>query len=196
MKATGCSIYIINPGADGPSYHTSESYGEVEGRGWVQVADLASVTIAALVPCNWSIRITDEAISPIDFDSDAEFIAITGKVSQRSRMYSIARDFRRKGKVVLIGGPFATLNPEDVRPHADILVIGELEELAPQLFADLASGKWEALYDGGRADMRLTPIPRWDLYDVRRAQAGALQTSRGCPFNCEFCDVIEYLGRK
>ncbi|HEY2136203.1 MAG TPA: radical SAM protein [Xanthobacteraceae bacterium] len=190
------SIYIINPAADAPSYHTSESNGRTGGLGWVQVADLAVVTVAALVPDDWRVQVTDESISDIDFETAAEFIAITGKVSQRSRMYGIAREFRRRGKTVIIGGSFATLNADDVRPHADILVTGELEELAPRLFTDLASGQWQSAYNGGQADIRLSPLPRWDLYELGRAQTGALQTSRGCPFDCEFCDVIQYQGRK
>src|SRR5258705_372735 len=80
---------------------------------------------------------------------------------------------------------------------ADLAIVtGELEELAPKLFADLGAGRWSDRYDGGQADIRLSPLPRWDLYPVRRAVAGALQTTRGCPFNCEFCDVIQYQGRK
>jgi radical SAM superfamily enzyme YgiQ (UPF0313 family) len=190
------SIYIINPAPDVPSYHTGEGYGRMDGRGWVQVADLTIATIAALVPPGWDIRITDEAITGVDFDAEVDFVAITGKISQRTRMYSIASEFQRRGRTVILGGSFATLNSEDARLHCDIFVTGELEELAPKLFADLAAGTWSTHYDGGQADVRLSPLPRWDLYPLDRAQTGAVQTSRGCPFNCEFCDVIQYQGRK
>jgi radical SAM superfamily enzyme YgiQ (UPF0313 family) len=162
----------------------------------VPVADLACVTVAALLPPDWTIRITDEAVQPVDFGAEVDVVAITGKVTQRSRMYVIAGEFRRRGRTVVIGGPFATLNPEDAEGHADILVTGELEELAPRLFADLASGHWAARYDGSKADLDRSPLPRWDLYPLDRASLGAIQTSRGCPFDCEFCDVIQYLGRK
>jgi hypothetical protein len=74
-------IYIINPAPDVPSYHTAEGYGRMDGRGWVQVADLTIATIAALVPPGWDIRITDEAITGVDFDADVDFVAITGKIS-------------------------------------------------------------------------------------------------------------------
>ena len=124
------SIYIINPAADVPSYHTAEGYGRMGGRGWVQVADLTIATVAALVPAGWDIRITDEAITGVDFDADVDFVAITGKISQRTRMYSIASEFQRRGRTVILGGSFATLNSDDARLHCDIFVTGELEELA------------------------------------------------------------------
>jgi len=189
------SIYIINPRCPVPGYFTAEAFANEHG-GRTQVADLAIVTVAALVPADWDVRVTDEDVSPVDFDCAADFIAITGKVSQRRRMIEIAAAFRRRGQTVIIGGSFASLSPDEMRPHADILVTGELEELAPKLFADLRAGRWSDRYDGGQADIRRSPLPRWDLYPVRRAVAGALQTTRGCPFNCEFCDVIQYQGRK
>ena len=189
------SIYIINPGATQPSYYTFEVLDGADG-GWVQVADLTIATLAAFVPAGWQIRLTEEAVTPVDLDAEVDFVAITGKVTQRERMIALARQFRRRGRTVLIGGPFASLSPADMRPHADILVTGEIEEIAPRLFDDLATGRWADHYEGGRADVRLAPVPRWDLYPVDRAQVGALQTTRGCPFNCEFCDVIQYQGRK
>lgn len=189
------SIYIINPASSAPNYHSAEAFADAQG-GWTQVADLAIATVAAFVPDGWDVRLTDESLSPVDFDSNADFIAITGKASQRSRMIELATAFRRRGRTVLIGGPFASLTPEEMRPHADILVTGELEGIAPKLFSDLASGQWAEHYDGGQADVRLAPVPRWDLYPTGRALSGCLQTTRGCPFNCEFCDVIQYQGRK
>ena len=189
------SIYIINPASAAPGYHTAEAFADRTG-GWTQVADLAIVTLAALVPDGWAVRMTDEAVSPADLQSDADFIAITGKVSQRARMIELATVFRRRGRVVVIGGSSASLNPEDRRPQAAVLVTGEIEQLAPTLFADLAAGTWHHHYDGGQADLTDSPLPRWELYPTERAMAGALQTTRGCPFHCEFCDVIQYQGRK
>jgi radical SAM superfamily enzyme YgiQ (UPF0313 family) len=190
------SIYIINPLNDVASYHSAEAYAPGDGVGWALIADLTIVTLAALVPQHWDIRLVDEAIHPADLDIAVDFVAITGKISQRSRMYWLAAEFRRRGRTVLIGGCFASLNADDARPHADILVTGEIEDLAAKLFSDLASGTWVDRYDGNRPDIRRTPLPRWDLYPLDRASSGAVQTSRGCPFECEFCDVIQYQGRK
>lgn len=159
-------------------------------------ADLSTTTIAALAPRDWRVTICDERIQGVDFAAQADVIGITGKVSQRDRMIELAGEFRRRGKLVVMGGPYATLNPEDLRPQTDILVRGEIEEIAGRLFSDLAAGRWEKDYEGTKPDLSLSPVPRWDLYPRRVALTGQVQTSRCCPFECEFCDVIQYLGRK
>src|SRR5205085_4490396 len=146
------SIHIINPASSTPGFHGAEAYADDRG-GWTQVADLAVATVAALVPDGWHIRLSDEHLSPVDLDSRTDFVALTGKVSQRRRMIELAAEFRRRGRTVVIGGSDASLSPDDIRPHADVLVTGELERLAPRLFADLAAGCWADRYDGGQADI-------------------------------------------
>jgi hypothetical protein len=111
-------------------------------------------------------------------------------------MKEIAAEFRQRGKIVLMGGPQATLRSDLVRPHCDILVRGEIEEIGPQLFADLQKGVWRDEYFGGKADLTKAPLPRLDLCATDRVLGGAVQTSRGCPFGCEFCDIIQFQGRK
>lgn len=190
------SIYLINPASDFPTYYGAESFAGRRLKPATATADLTIATVAGMVPEDFSIRLCDESISPVDFDSSANFIGITGKINQRGRMFKIAQEFRERGKVVLIGGPYASLSPESVRPYCDILVRGEAEELAGDLFADLRSSCWKNEYVGGKPDLSLCAKPRWDLYPNDRALVGTVQTSRGCPFECEFCDVIQYLGRK
>jgi radical SAM superfamily enzyme YgiQ (UPF0313 family) len=189
------SIHIINPKPNFLGYSGSSSIYDGE-RYWVENANLVVTTVAALVPEGWDIRLTDEQLEPVDFDAPADFVALTGQITQRDRMIELAGLFHQRGRTVIIGGPFATLDPDFVRPHADILVTGEIEEIAARLFSELAAGVWSDRYDGGFADIRLTPRPRWDLYPVDSAEMGSLQTTRGCPFDCEFCDVIQYQGRK
>jgi len=192
----GKSLYLINPAADFPSYFSSEVFASRGLKPAVSFADLAIATVAAFAPDDFSVTLCDEHLSAVDFDIDADFVGITGKISQWGRMRSIAEEFRRRGRTVLIGGPYASLSPEVCRPHCDILVRGEIEEIAAGLFADLRSGHWKDEYVGTRPDLHTSPLPRWDLYPNDRCQRGTVQTSRGCPFECEFCDVIEYLGRK
>ncbi len=111
-------------------------------------------------------------------------------------MIELAREFRSRGKTVIFGGCHASLSPDRLRGECDILVRGELEDLAERFFSDLRAGTWLPEYVAEKPDLRTSPIPRWDLYPNHRALSGALQMSRGCPFECEYCDVIQYLGRK
>jgi hypothetical protein len=190
------SLYLINARAPIPSYFGAEVFAHFGFPPAQAIADLAAVTVAALAPADWDVSICDEHLSPIDFDHPAAYVGITGKVSQAIRMLEIAAALRRRGKIVLVGGPCVSLSPEVFRGHCDILVIGELESVAPELFADLERGSWRDEYVGHRVELALSPIPRWDLYPTGRALSACVQTSRGCPFECEFCDVIQYLGRR
>jgi len=192
------SILLINPRADFPTYYGAEVY---EGRGFrpaAFLADLVLPTLAAMVPEDFHVKLCDEHLEAVDPDQDCDFVGITGKISQWGRMKALAAAFRERGRVVIIGGPHASLSPEVVRPHCDILVRGEIEEISAEFFADLRSGRWREEYVGGRPDLSLTPMPRWDLYSHYndRVLTATVQTARGCPFECEFCDVIQYLGRR
>ena len=190
------SLYLINPAEKAPGYHSVDVLAHWGLARAVNPADLIMPTVAALVPPGWQIGICDERVQPIDFNTPAAAVGITGKVSQRGRMIELAAEFRRRGKLVVMGGPYASLNPNDLQAHTDILVTGELEEIANTLFSDIAGDCWQPRYQGTRPDLSASPIPRWDLYPHNLALAAQVQTSRGCPFECEFCDIIQYLGRK
>ena len=189
------SLYLINPRPANPSYFGAEAF-ELWGYESAQaIADLAAVTVAALAPSDWEVTVCEEYVEPVNFETEADFIGLTGKVIQGQRMVELADEFRRRGKTVLIGGPHASLSPGAVRDHCDILIIGELESIATEFFADLESGEWKKEYVADKPDLSSSPLPRFELYPNHRALSGCVQTSRGCPFECEFCDVIQYLGR-
>jgi radical SAM superfamily enzyme YgiQ (UPF0313 family) len=190
------SIYFINPRAKFPTYFSAEIFAACGFKPATAMADLAIPTLAALAPADFDVRLCDENISPLDLDIDVDFVGITGKVTQQERMIEIAHHFRQRGKTVIIGGPQASLSPESLRRECDVLVTGEIENIAGQFFADLSMGSWKQQYFGDKPDLDKSPIPKWDAYPNHRAAMGTVQTSRGCPFECEFCDVIQYLGRK
>lgn len=166
-----------------------------EGRSITRIATASIATVAALAPDDFDVTLCDEAIDPINFDSDADVVGISVNVSQALRGIEIAGRFRRRGKVVIMGGPHVSLAPELFAGCADCIVVGEFEPIAAAVFADMRDGRLQVRYDGSRADLKHSPMPRWELYPNARAVIGVVQTSRGCPFECNFCDVIQYLGR-
>ncbi len=152
-------------------------------------------TVAALFGDGIGIRLCDELIDDVDFDDPADLIGLSMNVGQAARGIEIARRFRAAGRKVIMGGPHVSLVPEFFAGEADSLVIGEFETVAEQVRADALAGRLRAEYRCGKADLATAPMPRWDLYSNRRTISGVIQTSRGCPFECNFCDVIQYLGR-
>ena len=124
------TMYLISPAPDFPSYFNSEVFEHNSGRPVASVVNLALPTVAALAPDDFGVILCDESTGPIDFDLPVDFVGITGNISQWARTREVAREFRERGRVVLIGGPQATLRAESVRPHCDVLVRGELEEIA------------------------------------------------------------------
>lgn len=189
-------ITIINPAEDSPIYHSMQF---VKAWGYepiAMVACAAIATVAAFVPKHWTVDLIDETVTPIVWERVAPIVAITGTTVQTIRMRALAEQARASGRLVVIGGSYASLNPSEVAPWCDILCVGEMEEVAETVFRDIEAGCWKPRYEGNRPDLSQSPIPRWDLYPNHKALIGVVQTSRGCPFECDFCDVIAYLGRK
>jgi radical SAM superfamily enzyme YgiQ (UPF0313 family) len=160
-----------------------------------RVAPIAIATVAAMAPAGIEMRLHDEAIAPVDFDVRADFVGITANVSQARRAIEIAREFRARGVPVIIGGPHITLDPDAFTGTCDVAVTGEFEEIAAGFYADMLAGDLKPHYTGGRPALTSSPVPAWELFDNDSALVGVVQTSRGCPFECNFCDVIQYLGR-
>ena len=188
-------IYLISPAPDFGSRALNDDCAIGFSKPYAMNAAAGIATVAAFFPDEMEIRLCDEIVEAVDYDDPAEIIAISMNVAQAPRGVEMARRFRKQGKTVVFGGAHVSLAPQLFEGLADCLVVGEFEPVAAEFMADLQAGALKARYDGGKADLAASPKPRWDLYPNDRALAGVVQTSRGCPFDCHFCDVIQYLGR-
>jgi len=161
------------------------------------ISPLGLATLAALTPQEWDITIVDENVEEIDWDADADIVGVCGMAVQFPRQREIASHFRRKGRYVVVGGSYASLCPEEYRDVADTVVAGEAEYIWPQFCADFARNEPLPLYqETGTVNLEDSPVPRHDLLKLHQYQSVAVQFSRGCPFRCEFCDIIITFGRK
>lgn len=157
--------------------------------------------IAALTPKDMEIEIIDENIEKIDFDKDVDLVGITTMTASSPRAYEIADIFREKGIPVVLGGIHATALPEESAQHADAVVIGEAEGSWEKLLQDLREGGKQALakfyHNPQRPDPSKIPIPERGLVKNKGYLLSRfLQLSRGCPFDCHFCSVSKFFGKK
>jgi radical SAM superfamily enzyme YgiQ (UPF0313 family) len=158
---------------------------------------LALPTLAALTPEEFDIQLIDECVEPIDFDAPCDVVALTAFNVQSHRAFEILHAFQSRGRVTALGGPFATSSPEVCRPHTDILFLGEGEAIWPAFLHDFAHGNFKNHYMAmEKVDLTKAPIPKFELLKLNAYGSGCIQTSRGCPFACEFCDIIMMDGRK
>lgn len=165
---------------------------------------LAGITLpylAALTPQDVEVKCLDEYLDEVDFDLDCDLVGITFMSNQASRAYQIADGFRQRGKPVAMGGFHASAQPDEALEHCDAVVIGEAEPVWEDLIADSRRGKLKQIYKGdGYHDLRGLPSPRFDLLNLRRykmpgvAPILPVQTTRGCPYRCRFCEVTQLYG--
>jgi radical SAM superfamily enzyme YgiQ (UPF0313 family) len=161
---------------------------------------LGLITIAALLPPDWEVELCDMNVEPLeDARLDwADVVFVTGMLVQRAGLHEVARRARRHGAIVVAGGPYATTRPDAVQPDVDCVVLGEAEDLMDPLARALEQGRAALparLAAPNRPAMARSPVPRYDLLDLDAYLTLGVQWSRGCPFHCEFCDIIELFGR-
>jgi radical SAM superfamily enzyme YgiQ (UPF0313 family) len=158
---------------------------------------LGLITVAALLPDEWAVRLLDMSVEPLREEdlSWAEVVFVGAMQVQQASYHQVIRRALALGKTVVVGGAYPTTDPE-ASYEANSIVIGESEDLIAPLCHDLERGTLQARYAAERRpDVTRSPVPRFDLLRRNVYQSIGVQFSRGCPFNCEFCDIIEVFGR-
>lgn len=158
---------------------------------------LGLLTVAAMLPREWNLRLVDlNAGRLTDEQIDwADYVLISAMLVQAESARKIIARCNEKGKTIIAGGPLFTTGHEQF-PEVKHFVLGEAENLMPALIADMTSGDLKQFYRcEERPDLTHTPVPRWDLIQLKQYATMPVQFSRGCPFNCEFCDIIIMNGR-
>lgn len=148
--------------------------------------------IAALTPPEWKIKIIDENFRHFQY-YDADFVGFTAFSSTVTRAYELAKIYREKGIPTVIGGIHASMCPEEAGKYVDCVVIGEAESVWPQVISDLEAGSLQKVYRGAFTSLIRSPQPRRDLFHPGYIFA-SVQTTRGCPMNCDFCSVTAFNG--
>jgi radical SAM superfamily enzyme YgiQ (UPF0313 family) len=155
---------------------------------------LALGIIASLTPDTWEVTLLDETWEPFGY-RPADLVGITAFTSTAPRAYEIAGVYRSKGVPVVLGGIHASMCCEEALHYVDCVVSGEAEAVWPALISDFESGNLKPRYSGSWGDLAGNPAPRRDIFDQHYMFA-SLQTSRGCPMNCDFCSVTAFNGRR
>jgi radical SAM superfamily enzyme YgiQ (UPF0313 family) len=160
---------------------------------------LGLITVAALCPATWEIRLIDHAFQELR-DEDlkwADLVMVSAMHAQRADALNVLGRARELGRRTFVGGPWASTDPDAVLLVADHVMVGEAEEAFPGIAAALENGTAHALYRiVDKPDMTRSPVPRFDLLHRDKYTSMPIQFSRGCPFQCEFCDIITIYGRR
>ncbi|WP_281184050.1 B12-binding domain-containing radical SAM protein [Trichlorobacter lovleyi] len=178
------------------------SPGWPKGRLWGELGfkfpTLSLASLAAVTPQDWDVSFHDDAVRATNFDTDADLIALTAMTAQATRAYQLADAFRSRGKTVVMGGFHASNLPDESLHHVDSVVVGEGELVWPRLLADFQAGQLQRLYRAdGLIDTALIPQARREIFKGSgHLFTNTIQTTRGCPFDCEFCSVTAFYGRK
>jgi radical SAM superfamily enzyme YgiQ (UPF0313 family) len=160
---------------------------------------LGLITVAALCPPSWKIRLIDRAFEELR-DEDvlwADLVMVSAMHAQRADTIAVLAHARSLGRRTFIGGPWASSEPDLLALEADHVLAGEVEEVFPAIAAELEQGTARSMYRiSDKPDMTRSPVPRFDLLHLEKYTSMPVQFSRGCPFQCDFCDIITIYGRR
>src|SRR4030065_264943 len=152
--------------------------------------------IAAVTPPGEEVNIVDEAFDKINFEDKVDLVGITAQTPVAPRAYQIAEEYKKRGIPVVMGGVHASMLPQEALQHVDAVVVGEAEEVWPDLIEDLRRGPVRRIYFGREfIDPPNLPLPRRDLLNEKfYLPLKLLETTRGCPHHCDFCGVSKFFG--
>lgn len=160
---------------------------------------LGLLRVAAVTSPGWEVQIVDEKVERLDLAQGADLVGITAMTVTSHRAYEIADHFRRRGIKVVMGGMHVSCLPDEALAHCDCVVAGEAEGLWPEVLADFERGQMKPLYQhtNGLPSLDSLPPVNWELYrDKRYLPVHFIETTRGCPLDCEFCAVTNAFGGK
>ncbi len=158
---------------------------------------LGLLTVAAMLPRHWSLRLVDLNVTNLtDAQLDlADYVFLSCMIVHADSARQVIDRCRARGRTLVAGGPLFTTG-HDRFPDVRHVVIGEAEDIMPALVSDLTAGRLQPIYQSlHRPDLTASPVPRWDLLDLADYATMPVQFSRGCPFDCEFCDIVAMYGR-
>ncbi len=161
---------------------------------------LGLLTVAALLPQDWNLRLVDltfQTITKEDWNW-CEAVFTTGTLPQFTKIIEVIRESKKRGKIVAVGGAAAFHFPEEfLKAHSDFVVIGEGEVAIGVLIEKIENRQFGSIIESaGHAELSNSPVPRFDLLDIKAYVDMSIQTSRGCPFHCEFCDATLIFGKE
>ena len=168
----------------------------ISGRAF-QVPPLALGILASLTPEDFEVELVDENLHDLDYSRVPDLVAITCLTASAPRAYEIATGFRRLGSKVVLGGIHPSALPLEAAQNADSVVVGEAEGVWQRLLEDFRAGRLKQFYKGEKPDPSEISVPRRDIFESQGYfLKGTVQTSRGCPFGCDFCSVQRFFGNK
>lgn len=181
-----------------PSHYRSKSNLTLHKARKRTLVGLTLPYLAALTPREWEVTLIDEQLMDIDFKAPVDVVAITAWTINSFRAYEIADRFRERGVPVILGGPHAYFYSDEAAEHCDAVGIGEGEKIWGLMLEEAVRGRLKKVYRADHLpDLKNLPLPRYDLLNLQKyglIKTFSVQSSRGCPFTCEFCSERFYLG--
>jgi len=190
------NLFLLSPRQKYINYPAHSEMAKMFGKKRLMMP-LALPTIASLTPAHYNIFIYDEEIEDIPEGIKPDIIGITTLAATANRAFELGDHYRSLGAKVIFGGPYASYLTGEALKHGDAVVVGEAEGKWEQCLADFEKGELKQVYESATyPEYRHQKPPRWDLVNMKKIFQVAIQVSRGCPFNCDFCLVSKNFGRK